>query len=603
MFKSKILEDLKKAVEELGYKSSDPDKIGADIVLSIPKNPEFGEYTSNIALQLAKQKSPDSKQSPVQIANEILSHLSSLNYLEKVEVAGGGFINFFIKPNALLESLHQVCDYASLVNPSRFAEASQDEKKKVFMEYSQPNTHKLFHIGHTRNISLGESLSRLLESQGNKVFRSTYGSDIGLPVAKAIWGIKKLETEYKKIKKQSLNEKIVFLAKAYTLGAGKYEEDDQIKGEINGLNKLIYQKDPSVELILEETRQWSKEYFEHLYQKIGVKFDRSFWESEVEEEGKKLVEENLEKVFVSDQGAIIFPGEKHSLHNRVFVTTAGYPTYEAKDLRLAKVKMEIWPFDSGIILSGSEQAEYFKVMFKALELIDPGFKDKMINFPFGMVNLPSGKMASRTGDVITFDWLHNEVKKRIEKIMNRTSTAIASPSARNDEMAKEEKEQVINQISLGAIKFSMLKYAPHTDITFDIEKSVSLSGDSGPYIQYTYARAKSVLRNAQYDYDVDLPHSVQHPQTVSFELEKEERLILQKIEHFEAIVIEAAESLHPNIIASFLLDLASLFNLFYQKHPIIKGENSDLRLALTCSVAVILKQGLYLLGIEAPERM
>ena len=149
----------------------------------------------------------------------------------------------------------------------------------------------------------------------------------------------------------------------------------------------------------------------------------------------------------------------------------------------------------------------------------------------------------------------------------------------------------------------MLKYAPHTDITFDIEKSVSLSGDSGPYIQYTYARAKSVLRNAQYDYDVDLPHSVQHPQTVSIELEKEERLILQKIEHFEAIVIEAAESLHPNIIASFLLDLASLFNLFYQKHPIIKGENSDLRLALTCSVAVILKQGLYLLGFEAPERM
>ena len=590
MFKQKILEDLKKVVEELGYETT-------DIVCTIPKNPEFGEYTTNIALQLAKQKQTKDKQSAVEIANEILSNLGDLSYLEKTEVAGGGFINFFIKPDALLESLRKVCDYALLVNSEVKLEGIQT--RKIFMEYSQPNTHKLFHIGHARNISLGESISRVLESQGNEVFRSTYGSDIGLPVAKAMWGIKQLEDKYKKLKKAQLNARIDFLAKAYALSAQKYEKDDQVKDEINDLNKLIYQKDPKVMPILEETRNWSKEYFEEIYKILGVEFDRSFWESEVEEDGKKLVEENLEKVFVSDGGAIIFPGEKFSLHNRVFVTAAGHPTYEAKDLRLAKLKMEIWPFDLAIILSGSEQAEYFKVMFKALEMIDAQFKDKMINFPFGMVNLASGKMSSRTGEVITFGWLYEEVKKRVNKIAS-------SPSApRNDEkkIESEEKKQVIDIVSLGAIKFSMLKFAPQTDITFDIEKSVSLSGDSGPYIQYTYARAKSVLRNSQYDYDVDLPHSEKHPHMVEQQLEKEERLILQKIEHFQSVVSDAAESLHPNTVATYLLDLSSLFNLFYQKHPILKGDKVELRLALTCAVAVILKQGLYLLGIESPERM
>ena len=615
MFKNRILEDLKTAIENLGYKDT-------DIVLSIPKNPEFGEYTTNIALQLAKQKQGKDKQSPIEIAKEIVEKLQRTEdrgqYLEKIEVAGGGFINFFIKPDALLESLSRVCDYSSLVNPE--VEVENEQKKKIFMEYSQPNTHKLFHIGHTRGASLGESISRLLEADGNKVFRATYGSDIGLPVAKAIWGILQIchaelvSASKSKILKQvqddKLDKKQEFLGKAYALGAKMYEEDEVVKAQINGVNKLLYQKDPSVIPLWEGTRQWSIDYFEQLYQILDIKFNRSFWESEVEAEGKKLVEDNLDKVFISDQEAIIFPGEEYGLHNRVFVTTAGHPTYEAKDLRLAKLKMEIWPFDLSIIQSGSEQTEYFKVMFKALEKIDESFKDKMVNIPYGMVNLTSGKMSSRSGEVITFDWLFDEIKRRVKEVMNSPRHSGLDPESQNRSrnefgMTKEEKDQVIYKVGLGAIKFSMLKYAPQTDITFDIEKSVSLSGDSGPYIQYSYSRAKSVLRNAQFNYDVDLPHSDVHPKSVGSELEKEERLILQKIEHFQSVISEAALSLHPNIVANYLIELSALFNLFYQKYPIIKadGQKAELRLALTCSVAVILKQGLYLLGIEAPERM
>lgn len=586
MFKNKILNDLQKAVQDLGLKSDDPDKIGDDIVCSIPKNSAFGDYTTNIALQLANQKSGSGKQKPEGIAKKILVKLGLPDYLEKAEIAGSGFINFFIKDSAIIENIEKVCNYSAFVNPSHSAEAPQDEKKKIFMEYAQPNTHKEFHLGHTRNINLGESICRLLESQGNEVYRSTYGSDIGLPVAKAIWGIQQLESEFKRVRKKDLSDRVHFLAKAYIKGASEYEENEANKVEVDDLNKKIYEREPKVTKLLEETKKWSIEYFEAIYEKLGIKFDRYFWESEVEGLGSEIVRNNIGKVFIRDQGAIIFPGEKYGLHNRVFLTSAGNPTYEAKDLGLAYLKQEIWPFDLAIILSGSEQKEYFQVMFKALETLDEEFKDKMMNFPFGTVNFATGKkMSSRKGEVVTFDYLFEEVKKAVMEIMQKSS-----------EVKGEEKEQVINLVALGAIKFSMLKYSPTTNIVFDIKNSISLEGDSGPYLQYSYARAKSVLRTAAFDYN---PETEDDPG----ELEVEERLLLRLIEHFESILQESAKEYAPQNLAEYLLDLARSFNLFYQKHPIIKADKSEFRLGLTCAVAVTLKQGLYLLGIEAPERM
>ncbi len=581
MFKKRLLEDLKKVVEDLGYK-------GVDIVCSIPKNQDFGDYTTNLALQIANQKGGNNKHSSEKIAKEILSKLSHLSYLEKVEEVNG-FINFFISPHALMESLESVCDYSFFVNPSSSAEASADERKKILVEYAHPNTHKAFHIGHLRNITLGESISRLLQSQGNSVFRANYQGDIGLHVAKALWGIQKIGLNSAG---SSLAEKADFLGKAYTKGAKSYEENEKTKEEIQSINKQLYSRDPKVIALWEKTRTWSLDYFESIYKRLGTKFDGYFFESEVEKRGEELVRDNIDKIFERDQGAIIFPGKKYGLHNRVFITSEGHPTYEAKDMGRAEAEKEAFKFDKAIHIVAVDQNGYFQVMFKALEMLDTDLIGKNQHLPYGMVRLTTGKMASRTGEVVTFDWTYEQVKKAVSTIVKD-----------HKELKDDEKSQVIEQISLGAIKFSMLKFAPSTDITFDLEKSVSLSGDSGPYIQYSYARAKSVLRNAKYDYEVDLPHSDSHPKTIEGNLEKEERALLQKIEHFQSIVEEAAESLHPNIIAQYLIELASVFNLFYQKHQIIKGEKVDFRLALTCSVAVILKQGLYLLGIESPERM
>lgn len=575
MFRRQIKEDLEKVVENMEYENP-------DVVCSIPKSLNFGDYTSNIALQLANQKSDKAQQSPQVIANQISKKMKGLDYLEKVEVAGAGFINFFIKDESLLLNIPQVCNYSAFVNPE--VELDSDKKRKVLVEFAHPNTHKQFHIGHLRNITLGESICRLLESAGNEVYRANYEGDIGLHVAKALWGLKRIKNE------KDVEERQKLLGEAYARGSKAYDEDETAKDEIQAINKELYLKDPKILPLWKKTRQWSLDYFDLIYQKLGTKFNGFFFESEVEKKGMEIVRDNIGspgetgKIFERDQGAIIFPGEKYGLHNRVFITSEGHPTYEAKDLGRAEAEKEAFDFDLALHVVAVDQSGYFQVMFKALEMVDPQFLGKNQHLAYGMVKLTSGKMASRTGEVVTFDFLADEVRK-----------AVASVVKENEDLKGEEKEQVINTVSIGAIKFSMLKYSPQTDITFDIKKSVSLEGSSGPYLQYSYARAKSVLRTASYDYA---------PGAEASNLEKEERTILQKIEHFDTILEEATANYSPNTLAEYLLEFAHSFNLFYQKHPIIRSEEKmELRLALTCAAAVILKQGLYLLGIEAPERM
>lgn len=600
MLKQKILKDLKAAVEGLGFPA-------IDIVLSIPKNSSFGDYTTNIALQLAKQKSVVSYQSSDAIAKAILEKLGKPDYLEKAEVAGGGFINFYIKPVVLLQTLKEIC------NPS----VSTDTKKgKVLVEFTDPNPFKEFHIGHLFSNSVGESLARLFEAQGFEVKRANYFGDVGMHVAKSIWGVQqklqggKLTLE--DLEQKPLKERIELLGQAYASGAKAYEEDEVIREQIKKINLLVYiaaqqymeettkfqpQVDyksrveyspdelTTVRQIFEKGRQWSLEYFETIYILLGTKFDYYYPESIVGEYGLKIVLSHLDdRIFEKSDGAIIFPGEKYGLHNRVFVNSLGLPTYEAKELGLAVKKQEDYQYDKSIVVTGNEINEYFKVLMMALSKIYPELAKKTVHVGHGMVRMLGGKISSRKGNVLTFEDIFEQVKSKVALLLKD----VGSP---------KEKGELLNSVSVGAIKFAMLKHQPGADTIFDIEKSVALEGDSGPYLQYTYARANSILRNAQITGMASV--LVQAP------LEDEERQILQKVEYFAGTVEEAANSLHPNTVASYLIELAAIFNLFYQKHRIINAaeDKKQLRLALTCAVASILKQGLYLLGIEAPERM
>lgn len=558
MLRQRITEDLQTAVNQLGYKVT-------DIVLSIPKNTSFGDYSTNLALQLAKLDNSSDKQSPIEIANKIITYLDDLSYLSKIEIAGGGFINFFIKDEQLIKNLKN----EGILEKS-------ESPKKILVEYGHVNPFKEIHIGHLRTFILGESICRIFEALGYSVFRANYQGDIGLHIAKAIWGIKKSGLPSNNL---NFEEKAKFLGQAYAEGNKAYEAEPAFKKEIDQINTQLYQKDPEVKEVYELARNWSLEYFEPVYKLLGVKYDRCFFESEVYARGKEIVLANINTVFDSSDGAIIFPGERYGLHNRVFITSAGNATYEGKEIGLAELEYSVFNYDQAIHVVAHEQAGYFQVVFKAIEMIFPHLKNKKYHLSYGLVDLKAGKMSSRTGDVYTVDDLYKVVSEKVREVMKKSKGEID--------------QNVVKQISLGAIKFSYLKFSPAPNMVFDLEESVSLNGDSGPYVQYTYSRIQSVLKKAKKGLKVSNETA----------LGSQERKIARHLLYFIDYAEEAAVIYHPNLLASYLIELAKLYNLFYQECRIIGSDKEQFRLKLSFEVGQVLKKGLYLLGIDAPERM
>ncbi|MBI4067105.1 arginine--tRNA ligase [Candidatus Gottesmanbacteria bacterium] len=680
-----------------------------DINLEYPVNEKFGDYASNVALILASRL----KQSPRVLAEKIVKKMTRIleevrintdrkenkerldvtQVIDKVEVAGSGFINLWLQRSYFGTQLSQVLSNSFGSRTTPFITENSGiiiDRKKVMIEFAHPNTHKEFHIGHLRNISIGESLVRILQTAGGELFRANYEGDVGLHVAKAIWGVRekmengkwkmenglKMANEEKKVRvlgdlrKLSPSAKAKFLGEAYALGSKAYEEDDLAKKDIIDLNKNIYKDPKSVEL-WEETRGWSLEYFDWVYKRLGTHFDRLFFESEVEESGRKLVTSNLKTgIFIKDtDGSIYWPGENYGLNNCVFVTRENYATYEGKDVALEHLEYEIFPYDLDIHVVANEQKNFFEIAFAALGQIFPYQKGRQYHLAYGMVNLKGEKLSSRTGQVVTADWLIDQAKEKIRGIILKTnqlegpaarvshesvqnqpvandapgfkasepphgSPSLASPP-RSNYLQPTEIEEIAEKVAVGAVKYSMLKVNPRMDIAFDLEESVSLEGDSGPYLQYTYARCKSVLRKAQsQSKSVGSSRSQLEAVEVSSKgvyhnipnlyqvLSDEELSLLRNFVKFADVVGEAGRTLCPNLIGSYLFGLAQKYNLFYNKHSILNPESSqsqsksvpakggvgqesvrEFRLALTQATANILKQGLYLLGIETVERM
>jgi arginyl-tRNA synthetase len=320
------------------------------------------------------------------------------------------------------------------------------------------------------------------------------------------------------------------------------------------------------------------EYFEPIYQLLGIKYDRCFFESEVFERGKEIVLENIGKVFEKSEEAIIFPGEKYNLHSRVFITKAGNPTYEGKEMGLAELEYDTFNYAKSVHVVASEQEGYFQVVFKAIELTLPYLTNKKYHLSYGLVDLKEGKMSSRTGNIVTVNDLLGVTSEKVREVMKES---------------KAVDQKVVSIVALGAMKFSYLKFSPRPNMVFDLEESVSTEGDSGPYLQYTYARIQSVLKKI----------SVFAEPTEDIDLDPHERAILRQLMYFQETVEQAATSLHPNLLASYLVNLARLYNLFYQASRIIGSEKQDFRLKLSLEVSKVLKKGLNLLGIEVPERM
>lgn len=551
----------------------------SDITLEHPEDFKNGDYSSNIALTIARGV----KENPKILADKIVTEMLRLNTdkrIEKVEVAGAGFINFYLSRSFFAESVEEILNKAG-----DFGRNDLLKGKKIMIEYTQPNPFKPFHIGHLMSNAIGESLSRLVAFANAEIYRTNYQGDVGLHVAKAIYGLFKNSNLQNRSGDHNLEASNI--GEAYIYGAKLYEEDEKVKKEIDEINKKIYtREDKTINDIYAWGFRVTMDAFEDIYKMLGTRFDLYFLESQMSDIGRGIVNDNPGGIFEESDGAIVFKAEKFDpkLHTRVFITKSGLPTYETKELGLTEEKFKTKPdMDLSIVVTANEQKEYMRVVKKAIALIHPEYEKKMKHITHGMMRLASGKMGSRKGNAITGESLIRDVKKVVsEKMQDR-------------DFSKEEKEKVISDIAVSAIKYSILKQSTEGDIIYDFEKSISFEGDSGPYLQYSYARANSVLEKSQKE---NILPDFEHIPDSFYEIE-------QLLYRFPEVVKRAVEEYEPHYISTYLIESARTFNSFYGNNVIVdKGDKfSSYKIALTHAFVFVMKNGLYLLGIEAPKKM
>lgn len=563
-------------------------KIAGGFSLSQPEDLSHGDFATNIAFMVGKEKGMSPKQAADELVASLLEDLSEI--VEKVEVAGPGFINFFLKDDVRTDEAEAVAlsDVQNIKG-----------KGKVIVEYTDPNPFKLFHIGHIVPNTIGESIARIYESAGYDVARICYQGDVGMHVAKAVWWLTKFPEELP-ADDATLSEKVELLGKAYATGTQMLADDESLKAEINEINKKIFTRsDEEINRVYDMGRKWSLDYFDMLYEKLGTKFDHYIFESEVADEGVRIVKENIGNVFEESEGAIVFKGEDVGLHTRVFINSQGLPTYEAKELGNTYKKEELVPGAvQSVVVTGKEIDEYFKVMKAVIEKIDKPLGDRLLHVSHGMLRLPDGKMSSRKGTIIPAEELIELVKEqlrgqRYSEMDKDEHNLDLSRSGSTPDRLKDDK--LANDVAVGAIKFSILKSTPGKDMVFDFDKSISFEGDSGPYLQYTHARICALLDKA-HDAGIDIE---------SYVIENPERELEGAIIGYSQVLEKAFKDLGPHHIVQHLLLLTRAFNNMYGRVQIVgeDKEKSAYYVMLSHAVKNILAHGLYTLGIIAPSRM
>ncbi|HNU95359.1 MAG TPA: arginine--tRNA ligase [Candidatus Paceibacterota bacterium] len=566
--KKEIEEIIKSALTNLG--------LSQDVVFTVehPEDIKHGDYSSNVALIYSKEVGKNPRDLGQQIKDEIEKE-KFLN-IAKIEIAGAGFINFYLTKEFFTQKINQILEEGNNWGKNKILEG-----KKVMIEYTDPNPFKPFHIGHLMANAVGESISRIIEYSGADTIRANYQGDLGLHVAKAIYGLKEygLPEESK-----SVSDKAIYIGQCYSKASNLYDDDPRVKNEIDLLNKKIYEQDKEIKDIYDWGRKITLEAFQAIYKFLDTNFDYYFFESEMVSIGTEIVKDNMEKIFEESNGAIIFDGQKYDskLHTRVFINSQGIPTYEAKELGLTLTKFEKENLDLSIVTTAIEQAEYMKVVQKAISLIYPEIEKKMKHITHGMMKLVSGKMSSRKGNIITGEALINDsVSVVLEKIKDR-------------DFKEDDRKDISEKVGLSALRYSILKSHLGADIIYDFDKSISFDGDSGPYLQYTAVRANSILEKSK---TFDLAKRKNTRREVSF-LEK-------TLYQFPEIVEKSYINLEPHHIVKYLTELAGSFNVFYGQTKILAEENDCMEydLKIVKSFYQTMKNGLYLLGIKIPDKM
>ena len=540
---NELREILKKAIFEVFGVEIRPEIVPA------PENVD-ADYSSNVCLKLAK----DLHKSPVAIAETILFS-SGFEFF----ITPPGFINFKLSDAYLKEKLAEdfegeFTDYAG---------------KMVVCEFSDPNPFKVLHVGHLYTSVVGDAISRLFENAGARVIRANFGGDVGLHVAKTMYILRQRDFDTLTIEE---------IARCYVEGTAAYEDDEEAKAAITALNKEIYKINAEdihgtqLSDLYWQGRELSYAYFKDFYAKIGVKFDKYYPESTVAALGLNKVLEELEKgVYEKSSGAVIFDGEKYGLHTRVFVNQEGVPTYEAKDVGLIFQKFEDFHFDKSVVITGSEQLEYMKVVLKSVEQYAPELTEKTSHLTHGLVKLPGNeKMSSRKGNFL-------KAVDVLEMVANEL---------------KEQYNSSDDKVALAALKYAFLKYKMGGNIIFDPADSVKMTGNSGPYLLYSAVRAKKILKNVSGEQEKD-----------NYVYNTYERNLAKKLLEYREALKEATSEMAPHKVATYLYEVAQEFSRFYENCPVVGSSEETERVKLTQRYYDVMQHGLNILGIEIPEEM
>ncbi|MBR2994674.1 arginine--tRNA ligase [Candidatus Saccharibacteria bacterium] len=583
-----IRDSLKKVIQDLYNLDFEPELVPS------PDNID-ADYSTNAPLKLAKEL----HKSPMQIATEIETFISDKGGFRSaaarelareprgdgserrepvsdINVSPPGFLNFTLSDGYLNNSIENF--------DANFS-SSEFKDKTVICEFSDPNPFKVLHVGHLYTSIVGDSIARLFEYAGAKVIRANFGGDVGLHVAKTMHILRQ-----KSIDELTIED----IAKCYIEGTAAYADDEQAKQEITQLNKEIYHinaeklHDTDLAKLYWKGRKLSYDYFNRFYDSIGVKFDKYYPESTVAELGLKKVQEQLKNgVYEYSDGAVIFNGEKYGLHTRVFINQEGVPTYETKDVGLIFTKWQDYHFDRSIVITGSEQLDYMKVVLKSVEQYAPELVKRTTHLIHGLVKLTGGvKMSSRKGNFLK---------------------AVDVLDMVRDELANEYNSSD-NIICLAATKYAFLKYKMGGDIIFDPKESVKMTGNSGPYLLYSCVRAKKILQKALNESENNNRASIRDHRSESADeqeltLNSSERDLMKKLLEYRAVLDEAVAELAPHKVANYLYELAQSFSRFYENCPVNGSDQEEKRIRLVKVYLDTMTHGLGLLGINIPEEM
>lgn len=546
---------------------------GVTFTVEHPADSTHGDYATNVAMVCAKQLG----KSPRETAEMIAGELQKLSIDVQVSIAGPGFINITLDKSAFSELHNRIT-----TELDNFGNSDIHTGKTILVEHSSPNLFKPFHIGHLMNNTIGESLTRIMRASGANVFTMTFPSDISLGIAKAIFILLEKYPEG-----NIFNPSIEILGNAYVEGTQRYESDESIHERVKKIADNLFGNIPSPELVCYNAcKNFNIEYFKYVMGQLDSKFDSFVYESQAGVVGTEIVKKYTPDVFteseqVEKQKPIIYiPDEsKKHLNTAVFINSQGNPTYETKDIGLLSIKFEKYHPDISLFVTDHEQIPHFQIVLDAAEHIDKTWSDNSRHIAHGRMAFKGQKMSSRLGGVPLATEIIDTVTDEVR--------------ARSSERAISE--SVMQSVALSAIKFSILRAKPGSNINFDPETSLSFEGDSGPYLAYTHARICSLLEKGQANNLIPVYDTTAPVETI-------ERVLLQ----YEYVVEQAIREYAPQYIVTYLLELTRCFNSFYGSHQIIDTENiqvSQHRLALADSVRIILKNGLQLLATHAPEQM